>query len=199
MKLTLPHIVAYVTAVLAWIAALNHDTVYAVLGPEYGKFAVAFIVLCGALVTFIHDVAPVKVTVSTVAKVLPLFALAFMFSGCAQISAFISSPTGQAVIADGIPVAVEVAEGQGVPAAEIKTICANALAADAGTAVTLADLTTEMNKTLSSLNAADKAAISIVEVALNSAINAKLAGNKTVATVQATAAGVFTACVAAAN
>jgi len=131
---------------------------------------------------------------------LALLAVALVTVGaCANVIAFFKSPTGQTVLATAIPVAVQVAEGEGVPAAEIKTICADALAADAGTAVTLSTLTTEMNTTLTKLNPADKAAISIVEVALNSAINAKLAGNPTVATVQAAAADVFTACVAAAG
>lgn len=135
-------------------------------------------------------------------KTLKLFALAGVLcavAACASVQTFFASPTGQTVLATAIPVAVQVAEGQGVPAAEIKTICADALAADAGTSVTLATLTTEMNTTLTKLNPADKAAISIVEVALNSAINAKLAGNTSVAAIQADAASVFTACVAAAG
>jgi hypothetical protein len=125
--------------------------------------------------------------------------VALAMGGCASIESFVSSPTGQTVLADAIPVAVMVAEGQGVPAAEIKAICAQALAADSGVAVTLATLTNDMNGTLSTLNAADKAALSIVEVALNSAINAKLAGNTSVQTIQAASANVFSSCVAAAN
>jgi hypothetical protein len=123
--------------------------------------------------------------------------VALVAGGCAQIKSFVSSPTGQTILATAIPVAVEVAEGQGVPAATIKTICADALAADAGTAVTLGTLTAEMNTTLTKVNSADQAAISIVEVALNAAINSKLAGNASVASVEAAAADVFTACVAA--
>lgn len=131
-----------------------------------------------------------------------LAAMAFSvmsLSGCASVTSFFKSPTGQDILATAIPVAVQVAEGQGVPALEIKTICADALAADASTNATLATLTVEMNSTLTKLNTADKAALSIVEVALNSAINAKLAGNTSVQSVQAAASGVFTACVAAAS
>lgn len=126
-------------------------------------------------------------------------AFALAMSGCSSLQTFFSSPTGETILATAIPVAVEVAEGQGVPAATIKTICASALAADAGTAVTLATLTAEMNSTLTKLNTADMAALAIVEVALNSAINAKLAGNTSVANVQAAAAQVFSACVSAAG
>lgn len=132
-------------------------------------------------------------------KIFAACLIAVALTGCASVQSFFTSPTGQTVLATAIPVAVQVAEGQGVPASEIKTICADALAADAGTSVTLATLTTEMNTTLTKLNPADKAAISIVEVALNSAINAKLAGNATVANIQAAASQVFTACVAAAG
>lgn len=124
-----------------------------------------------------------------------IFALA---GGCSAIESFVKSPTGQVIVATAIPVAVQVAEGQGVPALEIKTICANALAADAGTAVTLGTLTDAMNVSLTKLNPADKTALSIVEVALNAAINGKLAGNATVEGLEAAAADVFTACVAAA-
>lgn len=122
----------------------------------------------------------------------------FALAGCSAIASFVKSPTGQTIVATAIPVAVQVAEGQGVPALEIKTICANALAADAGTAVTLGTLTDAMNVSLTKLNPADKTALSIVEVALNAAINGKLAGNATVEGLEAAAADVFTACVAAA-
>jgi hypothetical protein len=141
----------------------------------------------------------IRNTIGFMAGIIIAAMFAVSMQGCADIKSFISSPTGQTVLADAIPVAVMVAEGQGVPAAEIKTICAQALAADSGVSVTLATLTTDMNSTLSGLNAADKAALAIVEVALNSAINAKLAGNTTVQTVQAASATVFSSCVTAAG
>jgi len=54
MKLTLPHIVAYVVGGLTTIASLN-PAVTALLGPA-APYAAAGITLAGALVSFLHDV-----------------------------------------------------------------------------------------------------------------------------------------------
>lgn len=123
---------------------------------------------------------------------------ALSLSGCASISSFFGSPTGSAVVIASVDVAVATAEQKGVAPVDINRIAKLALAADNGTAGTLAALSTLVNVQIAKLNlpVGDLAAVQILEVALQAAIASKLNGNADLAAAQAAVAQVLVAVIA---
>lgn len=214
MKLTLPHVVAYLVGGLVSIAALNPDTVTALLGSKVGGYAAAGIALAGALVAFIHDIwpsaapapaAPVSKQSGFVSMrgLLMLASASIMvavgLAACSSIESFIGSPTGAAVVTASVDVAVATAESKGVPAAQINKIAKAALAADSGVSGTLSAISSLVDKQISDagLPAADLAAAKILEVALGAAIQAKVGNNASLAQAQAALADVLKEAIAA--
>lgn len=118
--------------------------------------------------------------------------------GCATLSK-LTSPSAAPYITAAVDVAVATAEAKGVPAAQINSVAKQALAADAGSAATLATVTTVVNAQLVKLKlpAGDLAAATILEDALTVAIQAQVGANPNVATAQAVIADVLQSVIAA--
>lgn len=210
MKLNLAHVVTYLVAALVWLAALDQNLVTSLVGPGLAKYATGVIVLAGALVVFLQHIGVIaapSVTVSnTVNKAsgfvrLPMLAclaaisitVMFGLAACSTVSGWFSSPSGTVITAAAVDVAVAAAESKGVTAVVINRIAKAALAADAGTPATVAAVSTAINGAITKANlpAADLAAINLIEVALTSAIQAKIGENPAVATVQTDVATVL--------
>lgn len=204
MKFSFAHIVGIVGGGLASIAALNPALIAAVYPPAV-PYAAAAIAAASALLALGHAITTgvsnkaEATAISTAAKLVPLFALALMFSGCASIESFISSPTGAATVTAAVDVAVATAESKGVPAAQINSIAKTVLAADSGTAGTLAALSALVDSQIAKagLPAADLAAAQILEVALAAGITAKIGNNADLAAAQAAVATVLQEVIAA--
>lgn len=111
-----------------------------------------------------------------------------------KVNAAVTSPQAQPIIQAGALAAVATAEQHGVTAAQIQDIMRQALAADQGTAATLASVGAVINAQLVKLKlpAGDVAAIEIVEVSVGAAIQAQVGGNATLAQSQAAVADVLT-------
>lgn len=216
MKLTFPHIIAYAVAGLTAIATLQPNIAAAlqsVLGPA-GHLVPAGVALAGALLAFIHDVAPTAVPASAVtvsptvnksagfislrgaillATVAVSVAFCLNLCACSTVSSWLSSPTGIEVDVAAVDVAIAAAEAKGVTAVEINKVAKAALAADAGTPATIGAISTAVNGAISKANlpAADLAAINLIELALSQAITAKIGANPTVAALQTDVASVL--------
>lgn len=193
MNLTFAHIVSIVGAPIAFVAQMNPAILAAVYPPAapYGALLVGAAV---ALVNLGHSIMTAKpAAAATVAKLLPLFAVALMFSGCADIEAFLKTPTGDAVALAAVDIAVATAEAKGVPDTQINKIAHAALAADTGVSGTLASLSSLVDSQIAStgLPAADLAAAKILEVALSASITAKIGNNADLAAAQAAIATVL--------
>ena len=116
--------------------------------------------------------------------------------GCATVTKIdnaLTSPAAQPYIDAAMLAAAATAETQGVTAAQINRIATAALQADKSTAATLATVSAAVNSGLAKLKlpAGDMAAVAILEVAIETAINAKVGANPTVALTQAAAADVL--------
>jgi len=203
MNFSFAHIVSIVTGGLAAVAALNPALVAAVYPPAV-PYAAAAIAGAGALLNLIHAAAPKAPSVTTVAKMLPYLFVGVLFAalslpGCASVSSFFSSPTGSATIVAAVDVAVATAEQKGVSAVDINRIAKLALAADSGASGTLSAVSSLVNTQVAKLNlpAADLAAAEVLEIALSSAVSAKLQGNAALATAQADVAQILRAVIAA--
>src|SRR5579884_504992 len=76
MKLTFPHIVAYIAGPLAFIAHLDPTGVAALVGPALAPYVAPTIIAAGAVLTFLHDIGVIPSkqapSITSVAKVLPL-------------------------------------------------------------------------------------------------------------------------------
>jgi hypothetical protein len=127
----------------------------------------------------------------------PLLVLIGCAVGCATVSKWFSG--NATILNDTVIIAVDVAEGQGITAAQIHRIASFALAADSGTGGTLAALSNLVNAQIAAahLPPTDQAAISVFEVALSAAISAKIGNNATVAATQAAVADVLKDVIAA--
>lgn len=220
MKLTFPHIIAYAVAALTAIATLQPNVaavITAVLGP-FGHYVPAGVALAGALLAFVHDVAPTAipapaVTVSpTVNKqsgfisiqsvwllTSAILMIPISLAACSTVQGWLSSPTASTVITVAVDAAVATAEAKGVSATQINSIAKQALAADTGTAGTLSAVSSLVNAQVAKLNlpSLDLAAAQVLETALAAAITAKLDGNADLATAQAAVADVLNATIAA--
>jgi hypothetical protein len=119
-------------------------------------------------------------------------------SGCSLFSK-LTTPAAQPYITAAVDVAVATAESKGIPSAQINSICKTALAADQGTAATLATVAAVVNAELARLNLppGDLAAAQILEDALSVAIQAQVGANPKVATAQAAIANVLSAAITA--
>jgi len=142
--------------------------------------------------------AVVKSVIPFTALFLASMLTASGLSGCAVFSKM-NTPAAQPYITAAVDVAVATAESKGVPAAQINAICKTALAADAGTAATLATVAQVVNAELARLNlpAGDLAAARILEDTLSIAIQAQVGANPNVATAQAAIANVLNAAIEA--
>lgn len=121
-----------------------------------------------------------------------------LLHGC-SVLAKITAPTSQPYIVAAVDVAVATAEAKGIPAAQINAIAKQALAADSGTAASLAAISTLVNTQLAELKlpAGDLAAAQILEDALAVAIQAQIGANPNVAQAQAAIAAVLNAVIEA--
>jgi hypothetical protein len=135
---------------------------------------------------------------------LALLALAFIVagSGCAtvaKVDAAITSPAAQPYIEAAVDAAVATAEVKGVTALQINNAAKAALAADKGVAVSLATISGSVNTQLAKLKLPqkDQAAVAILEVAIDAAIDAKIGANPTIAKSQAAVADVLQALITA--
>jgi hypothetical protein len=98
-------------------------------------------------------------------------------------------------------IAVDLAIAKGIPAAKINEIATAALAADQGTAVTLAAISAAINVEIAKLNlpAADMAAIEVFEATLDTILTAYIGNNTNVANTQVAIAVVLKDVIAATN
>lgn len=216
MKFTVPHVASYIVAALTTLATLAPpvQAAIAALIPGVGAYVPAAVALAGALVTAYHQFttlsppatpaavdppASKQAGVARVSVLLSLVAVAVLVAGCASFGKFVSTPTGGAVVLASVDVAVATAEQKGIPAAKINAIAKTALAADSGSSATLFALTALVDAQVAKLNlpAGDKAAADILLAALSGAVQAKLAGNATLASTQAAVADVLNAVIAA--
>jgi hypothetical protein len=216
MKLNFAHIVSYVTAGLAWLAALNPTFVSGVVGPTLAPYAVATITLAGSVLVFLQHVGVIPtnpapaptVTVAvppaskqagfiSVRGSLLLASAAVMILGlasaCSTIEGLISSPTGATVVTAAADVAVATAESKGISAAQINAIAKTVLAADSGSSATLAALSALVTTQIAAakLPPGDQAAADILVAALSASIQTKIAGNTSLAAAQAAVAEVL--------
>lgn len=184
------------SALIALTGIAMIPAVQAALGPVLGPAAP----VVGIVASLIHTaLLPEPVTAKPAGSVtlkmlaMVLIPASFMLGGCATISGWLGTPTGQAVAAAAVDVAVATAEQKGVPATQINAIAKQALAADQGTSTTLAAVAAVVNSQLAKLNLppGDLAAANILEVALEAEIQSKIGINPSVATAQATIAGVL--------
>ena len=201
MKLTFPHIVGYIAGVLTFVAGLNPALAAAVVGPAGAPYVVPVIAGAGAVLVFLHDVGVIPTpTITNAAKVLPLvLALSVVvgsLSACATLVKLTTS-AAQPYVTAAVEVAVAAAESKGIPAVQINEICKTALAADSGTASTLATVGVVVNAQLAKINlpAGDLVAAQILEDALSVAIQAQVGANPNVATAQAAIADVLNAAI----
>lgn len=180
MKLTFPHIASYVTAGLAWLAALNPLIVSSVVGPKLGALAAPLIALAGAALVLIHDVAPTKATVTTVAKllVLALFVPAIVLtSGCAYMSTLVapaSLPLEQAAVAAAVSTVIG---NDKAKAARVVSIARAVLAIDQNTNMALVDVEIIVNAKIAALKLPplDAALAASLTAALGQAVQQQLA------------------------
>lgn len=126
------------------------------------------------------------------------FAIALVIiavTGCA----WFVKPSSQPYIIAAVDVAVATAEQKGVSSTDINRIAKLALAADSGTAATLATVSSLVNAEIAKLKlpAGDLAAAQVLEIALTAAIQAKIGDNADVAQAQAAVATILTAVIAA--
>lgn len=172
-------------------------------------------VSAGVLLTAIHNIQTLANSASpslpppspgTTAKSLAPLALVLLgamiampgLSGCSVLSK-LGMPAAQPYVTAAVDVAVATAEAKGIPAGQINSVCKVALAADSGTAATLATVAAAVNAELAKLNLppGDLAAAQILEDALSVAIQAQVGANPNVATAQAAIADVLHAAIAA--
>lgn len=209
----LAHLVGYVVAGAAVVSQLDPKAL-----PPVGVLAIG---VAGLITTAAHHgyaagtgVAAAQAAVNAVSTALAaakpaalglLLALMLVgvggagLTGCASVQSFLGSPTGTEVVAASVDIAVATAEAKGISAVQINTIAKAALAADSGTAATLAAVSGVVQSELAALKlpVADQAAADILVAALSAAIQAKVGTNTTLATAQADAAVVLAAVVAA--
>lgn len=107
--------------------------------------------------------------------------------GCASLTSFFSSPTGNVVVTAAVDVAVSTAEQKGISAAQINAVAKQALAADSGVTATASAISGVLNAQVAKLNlpAGDLAAIDVLETAFAAALVAKIGSNTSVASAQA--------------
>lgn len=199
------HGVAYVLSVLPIIQTVAPGAI-----PTYGPLIAG---LAGVLLTAIHNTQAVvganpsaaPTVAANVAKgilmgllVGAVLSVSMGLSACSTL-AKIGTPQAQPYVTAAVDVAVATAEAKGIPAAQINAISKTALAADSGTAATLATVASVVNAQLAKLNlpAGDLAAAQILEDALSIAIQAQVGANPNVATAQAAIADVLNAAIAA--
>jgi len=120
-------------------------------------------------------------------------------SSVSQAATVVTSAQAQPIITAAADVAVATAEAHGISATQINSIASQALAADSGTAASLAEVGTLVNQQLAKLNLppADLAAAQVVEIALGAAIQAQVGNNATAAQTQAAVADILKAIIAA--
>ena len=205
MKLTFLHIVGYVTGILTFVAGFNPALAAAVVGPAGAPYVVPVIGGAGTALVFLHDVGVIPTptsSITNVAKVLPLILAVLVvvgsLSACATLGK-LTTPAAQPYVTAAVDIAVAAAESKGVTATQINAICKTALAADSGTAATLATVAVVVNAQLAKLNlpAGDLVAAQILEDALSVAIQAQVGADPNVATAQAAIADVLSAAIAA--
>lgn len=213
MKPTLSHIIGYIVGGLGFLAGLNQAAVTAVF-PTLGPYVAPVAALAGALLLFLHNVGAVSLTspppassstsgttkasLHWITVVLVAALVVSALAGCSLL-AKLGTPAAQPYVTAAVDVAVATAEAKGIPAAQINSICKTALAADSGTAATLATVSAVVNAQLAKLKlpAGDLAAAQILEDALSVAIQAQVGANPNVATAQAAIADVLNAAIAA--
>jgi len=202
MKFSFSHVVGIIGAPVALIAQLN-PAIMAALYPPAAPYSALIVAAAVALVNLVHAMlgapAVTAPSTATVVKVLPLAAVLVAMSGCATVSGWLASPTGEAVAIVAVDVAVATAESKGVPASQINKIAKAALAADTGVSGTLEALSALVDQQIaaSGLPAADLAAAKILEVAISASITAKIGSNKDLAAAQAAVAVVLQEAIAA--
>lgn len=210
----LGHLAAYVVSAASLVAGLDP----AIVPPQYSavvagaglitalahhsyKAGAASAVLSAAANAVNASATPVKLML-----VVFLLAPMLMLSGCQTIApavqkvgTAITAPEAQPYIAAGVDVAVATAEAKGVSAAQINSIAKAALAADTGTAATLAAVGQVINAELVKLNlpAGDLAAAQILELSFQVAIQKQVGTDPTLALTQAAVADVLKAFIAA--
>lgn len=210
----LAHYATYAVAALSWLASLSPALVTAIAGPKAGLIAVPVVATAGALLAALHQAgvipgnstSPPAAAGSNVAKLVPLLILVSVgLITAGSLTACKTPPTStqvanaQPYIVAAADIAVATAEQHGVSGAQINAIAKVALAADSGTAATLATVVQVVNQQLAKLNLppADLAAAQILEAALEAAVQAKIGANASVAAYQAAAGDVLQAVIAA--
>lgn len=181
----LPVKYAGVIAVAGAIAAAAHNVSKATSTPP-AAVDMNEVAVKGDTVVVAKASDPVAKVVSVVAMMCVSLGLFQMLYGCATLT----KPEAQPYIKAAVDIAVATAETKGVTAAQINSIAKQALAADAGSAASLAEVNTLINAQLAklSLPPADIQALQILETALSAAVQAQIGTNPNLAQAQAAVA-----------
>lgn len=177
-------LLAFATMVLAF------PPVTAALGP-WGAVATGTLTFLHN--TFLPEPSSPPGTVSSIAKahwlmtVISVAIAVSVLAGCASLSNFFSSPTGNVVVTAAVDVAVSTAEQKGISATQINAVAKQALAADSGVTATASAISGVLNAQIAKLNlpAGDLAAIDVLETAFAAALVAKIGSNTSIASAQA--------------
>lgn len=178
----LPVKYAGVIAVAGAIAAATHNVVKVNTSPpaavDMNQVAVK------------GDTVVVAKSSDPVAKVVSVLAMLFVGFGMLHGCATLTKPEAQPYVKAAVDVAVATAESKGVTAAQINSIAKQALAADDGSAASLAAVNSLINAQLAKLNIppADIQALQIIEAALSVAVQQQIGANPNLATAQAAVA-----------
>lgn len=195
------HLGLYVNA--AYMVASAIDPTH--LPPALIPYLLGATAILGALhQVFVAPTVSPGPTITSVAKthwltvVIALVIVLPLLHAC-SILAKISAPTSQPYVVAAVDVAVAAAEAKGVSAAQINGIAKQALAADSGTAASLAAISVLVNTQLADLKLppGDLAAAQILEDALAVAIQAQIGNSASVAQAQAAVAAVLNAVIEA--
>lgn len=181
----LPVKYAGVIAVAGAIATAAHNASTAISTPP-AAVDMNQVAVKGDTVVVAKTSDPVAKVVSVVAMLCVSLGLFQMLYGCATLT----KPEAQPYVKAAVDIAVATAETKGVTAAQINSIAKQALAADNGSAASLAAINELINAQLAklSLPPADIAAIQILETALSAAVQAQIGQNPNLAQAQAAVA-----------
>lgn len=183
----LGHYAGVLAGACAVIAGYNPSLISSIL-PFLGPHAAAIVGGAGAIVTALHafGIDPPKPT-AVIKALLPALVLLPLMTGCASTQAFLTSPTGKAVVTDGVAVAIIAAEAKGVTAAQINTVAKSVLAADQGASASLSVLASVVNGVVlkAGVPPTGVVAFQILEAEFNTWLVAKYGSNAAVQNVQA--------------
>lgn len=207
------HLLGYITAAVGIAVSLTPATVTAFpslapIAPYVGPSGlVAIVAAAGGIAVHQTQTAaagtpPVSSTMAP-AWLIPLLLVASVpfLHGCATLTADMSTPTGQAVVAATAQVAVTTAEAKGVTAAQLQKLALAGLADNVTATTTLLSVEGALNAEFTKLGlpSGDVAALQILEVALDGAAAVSIGNNKSYQNAQVDIKALLTAVLVAAG